>query len=154
MLYTYAKSYKELHMAAKDQQLEHAIQSIGKSVLVIGGFYTVLTILVLIVVAFDSTVVQQDSRGLLYGTILTVALSLFWILMGIRIRRSAPKPKEALKPIRIVMVVSIAYFFLNVFETVLAGPNLGIAITTIFAIYITWSYYDIKSRIEAKKKKS
>lgn len=152
MLYTSAQLYKELYMAAKDQQLEHNIRSIGKSVLVIGGFYALLTIFVLIVVAFDG--VTQDAWSLFYGALFTVLLSSFWIAMGLRIRRNAKKPKAALKLIGIVALVSVAYFALNVLETILVGANLGIAITTIFTLYITWSYYDTKSRITGNKKKA
>lgn len=137
-------------MAVKDQQLEHNIRSIGKSVLVIGGFYAILTAFVLIVVAFDG--LAQDTWSLFYGAVFSVLLSLFWIAMGTKIRRSTKKPKEALKLIGIVALVSVAYFALNVLETILEGANLGIIIITIFTIYIVWSYYDTKSRIDGKKK--
>jgi drug/metabolite transporter (DMT)-like permease len=136
-------------MAVKNSQLQHNILSVGRSVQVIGGFYAFLTAFVVIITFFGG--VSSESWSLFIGGLLTLLLAAFWMVIGTRIRREVKRPQQAIKLIAIVTCVAVAFFAINIFETVLTGVNTGIVITTVFALYMIWSYVDIRDRIKGKK---
>jgi hypothetical protein len=137
-------------MATNSSQLERNIRSVGVSILVLGGFYAFMTAFT--VFLWTASVVAEDDLTVIGSVVVSAVITLFWIAMGLAVRRNAGNPVQALKLITIVMYVAIAFLALSIVETLTYGVSSGVIISAIFASYMIWSYIDVKDRIAGKKR--
>lgn len=137
-------------MVEKNMQLQHNIRSVGRAVLVLGGFYAFLSLFIVVVALIGET--YQDPAAFWAGLIYTLLLVTFWFVAGINIYRNTTNPRKALKAMAIVIFVSAVYLALSVYSSVVSGGvSSGLIIIAIFMLYMVWSYMDIKDRIHGKK---
>lgn len=137
-------------MVTKDKKIEYIIQSVGKSTIVLGGFYVLLIGYVLLVMLFSGGNFSPDLLTLIVNFMLTGGIAALYILLGLKIRRLHKRPLEAMKLIRVVLFASTVLLVFSIIETIQSGASTGILITAVFTAYILWSYIDIRDRIKGK----
>lgn len=137
-------------MAANGSQLEYNIRSVGMSTIVLGGFYAFMAVFTILI--WIGSVVAENTLTVVSSILSSGLLALFWILMGVSVRRHSGNPKKALKLIMIVMYVAVVLLALGVLQTISYGASSGVIISAVFASYMIWSYIDIKDRIAGKKR--
>lgn len=130
--------------ARNSELINKKINNAGQAVLRLGGFFLLLSVIIIPFVIGDTS--DHDSQRSLLVIVAVVPTSIYWIFAGRGIRRNRDNPQKALSIMKIVLITAIAVTIWRIgISVALNDYYLGITdFTIVLAIYILVAMYRLK----------